>query len=258
MVQDLTSTAGASAYGHSAFRERRQHKRYSVALKLRFTARGLSSVGMSFSGKGTVVDMSSTGLQLDSDTSLNAGDVISTSVEWPWSSPGRALSLLLHGHVVWCVAPRAGIAFSRYSFSEAGRGSIRGASAPAPHHGTSEVSSGGPLRSILVVEKAEIYLLVATMMPRRPIQRLDAAQAVEVLTGNPRSVGLLITDTIEEFARLDVSVPVIYIPPAGASPRPPERAATSPMIVLPRPFVYSDLRSAVRQLLGGRGGKIAY
>lgn len=94
--------------------ERRMHARYPVKLAVRFLIR--SGKLVSFSGEGTSVNISSTGMLFRSSKHLNGGDTVVAAVEWPVSDQSKPLMLLFHGHVVWIKGSQVGMSVSHYGF----------------------------------------------------------------------------------------------------------------------------------------------
>jgi hypothetical protein len=234
-----------------SFEERRQHRRYAISLQLRFAATARSVIDLSFSGRGTVINMSSTGLLFRSETRLLPGDVISTLVDWPRPSSNRAQSLLLQGYVVWSIPPHAGVSVSRYDFVALGPmdtlpSSVRDR---VPRAGR---ETGGDRPLILVVDSSDTYRLLKRMMPRHPVHQVGAVEALTMLQRNEPSIGLLVTESLEGFTSLEPSVPIIYIVPRGATEPKLDTMATSSVVLLEKPLIHRELRAALRQVLEGR------
>ena len=93
--------------------ERRRNKRYAIGFQLRFTLRGRT---VDFSGRGTAINMSSTGLLFRSETTVLTGEAIAAVIDWPRNAEGGTQGLLLHGRVIWCQTSLVAICFSRHAF----------------------------------------------------------------------------------------------------------------------------------------------
>ncbi len=65
-------------------------------------------------------------------------------------------------------------------------------------------------------------------------------------------MGLLITDTLREFAPLKLSTPVIYISPGENDRELDQVVLFSSIVVLRKPLTVGALASAVRQLAANR------
>jgi hypothetical protein len=94
--------------------ERRAHARYPVKLAVRFLIR--SGKLISFSGEGTSINISSTGMLFRSSKHLNGGETVVAAVEWPVSDQTKPLVLLFHGHIVWIRGSQVGMSVSHYGF----------------------------------------------------------------------------------------------------------------------------------------------
>lgn len=96
--------------------EQRAHRRFPIQLGLRFVRPGEKN--MPPTGDGGSINISSTGLLFRcsgaSSGRLHAGDILVTALDWPVSSGGSRLVLLLSGHVVWKAGSNVGMSVSHY------------------------------------------------------------------------------------------------------------------------------------------------
>jgi hypothetical protein len=112
----LHRTSGSMTEAHplTSQEERRAHARYPVKLAVRFLIR--SGRLISFSGEGTSINISSTGMLFRSSKHLNGGETVVAAVEWPVSDQTKPLVLLFHGHIVWIRGSQVGMSVSHYGF----------------------------------------------------------------------------------------------------------------------------------------------
>ena len=220
--------------------ERRNRRRFPLMLPIRFTVR-LKNTALC-AGDGTTVNISSSGLLFDSTTPLNAGDHIVAAVEWPpHSKPLGVFQLMVAGRVVRAEQSRAAVAIYRHNF--------------VSEWGTAREPAQRPDESrhhpILVVESEEIHNLIAAMAARLQYRarRVSVDEALEVLRKPGPPASLLITNTIQAFAGLNLSIPVVLLAVPGNRPTDP-RHQFARMVVLDKPPIYSSLMAALRGTLG--------
>ena len=98
-----------------------------------------------------------------------------------------------------------------------------------------------------MVETEEIHKLLSAMLTkyRCPIQHATPKEARELIQAGYPSVRLLITNTLAEFADLQISTPVVYLRDEGAAPDKFIHAFPS-IIPVDKPLLYDSLRSAIR------------
>ena len=94
--------------------ERRAHVRYPVKLSLQFLIRTGKLVAAS--GEGVSVNMSSAGLLFRSLKRLRDGERVVAALHWPIVPDGKAMVLLVHGHVIWMKGQLIGMSVSHYGF----------------------------------------------------------------------------------------------------------------------------------------------
>jgi hypothetical protein len=94
--------------------ERRAHLRYPVKLAVRYQIK--SGKAHTISGRGTSVNISSTGMLFRSAKRLEGGDRVLAAVDWPPKADGKPMTLLFHGHVVWMKGSQVAITVSHYGF----------------------------------------------------------------------------------------------------------------------------------------------
>ena len=233
--------------------ERRTHTRYPIQLALRFTVRPKGKPEVT--GSGMSVDMSSVGLSLRSSLRLSSGESVLVDIDWPVPSGGGVPQhLVLCGRVVWTRGFSAGVSVWWHNYvadSNNPAQPIPPDTSKAPPALRSESRAG----LILVVEASEVYVLVKAMLARyrHVVQHVSLEAALEIFRDPARSVDLLVTHSIREFASVIHSVPVIYTR-FGGQPEPPtaELAGFSSIVVLGKPLRFGELRSAVHRLLPRR------
>jgi len=196
--------------------------------------------------------MSSTGLLFRSDKALTPGENIAAIVDWRCTAEAAAASLLLRGQVIWCTPPCVAMSISRHDFISA---AVSDEVTPVAHSRRAELS--GPLADqllplILVVGDPEVHLLVASIMKYYPTQLVEAEAAVGMLRCGRPHVGLLITNTLKEFAALDLSIPVLHIA-GGREPAPGKVAKFRSITVIHKPLVYGKFCTQLRQLTQSPG-----
>ncbi len=243
MVHDL-GPKGEATVEDCFTSERRRNKRYALGFPLQFTLRGRA---VDRSGTGTAINMSSTGLLFRSETAVLRGDPISALIDWPRTA-GRQ-RLLLQGHVIWSQTPLVAISFSRHIFVPS-VGSTQDVSASIRdlRDTARSTSTRNPFPLIVVVESVDTFQLVAKVMSNYPLLHVGAASAVKLLKKESQFMGLLITDTLREFAPLKLSTPVIYISPGENDRELDQVVLFSSIVVLRKPLTVGALSSAVRQL----------
>jgi hypothetical protein len=97
--------------------DRRSAKRYGIFCELDYSILALDHAEF---GSGTTVNMSSSGLLLDTDHLLSPGQKIELQVRWPAKLDGRvSLKLVVFGEVIRVRTERAiqaGVRIDRYQF----------------------------------------------------------------------------------------------------------------------------------------------
>jgi hypothetical protein len=99
--------------------ERRSKARFPLNMPVKFRS---TSGGAPHSGTGVVVDISSRGLSLHSETSFKSGTQVTASLSWPARLDGECmLQLLIEGRVLRAEAPTLVISIDRHEFRTSGR-----------------------------------------------------------------------------------------------------------------------------------------
>lgn len=100
------------SYRRRSSSERRQHSRFALDLRLRLAS--FDGQGLSFSGNGASINISSTGIRFRTNADLNGGDKVIAAVDWPVMAESGRMVLVLIGRIVWRSATDAGMEATRY------------------------------------------------------------------------------------------------------------------------------------------------
>jgi hypothetical protein len=239
-----------------AIQDRRDGPRYEIAMSLRYTARSRNKILLT--GAGESINISSNGLLLRSSMNLLPGDSVLAALEWPvLSAAGEPLALCVSGYAVWSQGPITAVRISHYDFMSRKNYEERQPAVTLPakyvfhRHRDRRIRAHrdkiAPHSVILVVETEEIHRLLSAMLGkyRCPVQHVTASEARQIVQAGQPSVRVLITNTLTEFADLEVSAPVIYMRAEGSAPDTLLASFTS-IIPVDKPLIYDGLRSAIR------------
>jgi hypothetical protein len=223
--------------------ERRSRSRYPIARQLKFTVwAGKAPV---LSGAGTSINVSSKGMLFRSASRVRPAEYVTAAVDWPLlSSDGERLLLVVSGPVVRMQGSRVAMSISRHELVR--DASPTGQARQGGTNGGRALADGAS--PILVVDDSETYLLMKAMLRGcpNPVEHVTPAAALDLLAGPKRSIGLLITSTLDEFTGLPAAVPVVYTTPAPAE-LPASAAAFPSLTVLEKPIRFAELRAIIRR-----------
>ncbi|HEY7391462.1 MAG TPA: PilZ domain-containing protein [Bryobacteraceae bacterium] len=109
----------ASSAQRAFARERRASRRYEILLRLRWKV--LRRKRVLETGTGTTLDLSSTGILFESDTSLPLDGSLELSIAWPILLHGSLpMQLMIAGRIARVTGRKVAIAITQYEFRTAG------------------------------------------------------------------------------------------------------------------------------------------
>jgi PilZ domain len=118
--------AGASARDHEGRSsvewpgERRSHCRYPIRLDLEFTL--IHNDRATLTGRGRIINLSTSGVLFESDSDLPSGMRIELSIDWPVMLNGEVrLRLHVKGKIVRAMSNRIAVTVQHYDFRTTSR-----------------------------------------------------------------------------------------------------------------------------------------
>jgi hypothetical protein len=223
---------------------RRRFNRYELELPVSFAVHR-SPHGF-FSGEGSTINISSSGMMLRTDVRLFPGDSLSLAARWPFSrSAADSTHLVVAGSVVWGTASCAALAISRHQLIT--RGEMKNVALALRNGIEIDKSTRRPIMAHLVIVDDDLETKNIFSDLLRPegflVEITDAADTRRMVARGFPPVCLVVTSSIGLWSELSGDVPAILTVEEGQTPP----YLLSP-VVLRKPFTSEMVRIAVRSL----------
>jgi hypothetical protein len=178
--------------------------RYTLRLRVRYFA--WKSTRRAMAGSGQLIDMSSSELIFGSDTRMAPGDSVAAAIDWPLSSRmGDPMTLLIGGHVVRGEAGSTAMGVEKHHI-------IALSQLDEYRTGPADILGSHPICPVVLVNEHRPWGTVswASRDTRYAVYRAGPNVIKRVLHSGFPPVRLVMSDTLEPFAGIPISVPVIY------------------------------------------------
>ena len=215
--------------------ERRRHQRFNVKLDLEYAVLPRSTPPIR--GVGTTTNISSSGLSFGcKDEAIQVGAPVIMDVMWPKpSAESEPIRLWVSGFVVRVIPPSVAVSISTHHFKREDPKQV-------PPTGFRDPGSR-PL--VIVIDTKDVYRVVTTTLSPYKYVVLVAEPGVakNLLKAEQSTVGLLVTNHVEEVELYRGRVPIVYTGEA------PLQCSSVDVLVVPKPMKHRKLRLALASAL---------